>query len=390
MKILSRTVILLSFVSFFTDMASEMLYPIMPLYLQSIGFSVLLIGVLEGFAEAISGLSKGYFGKLSDIKGKRLPFVQAGYLLSALSKPLMIILTYPLWVFFARTLDRFGKGLRTGARDAMLSEETTLKDKGKIFGFHRGFDTLGAVVGPCLALAYLYFFPVDYKNLFIIAFVPGLISVGITCFIRKKKNNPIPLCEKAGFLDFLKFWKSTVPVYRRITSGFLAFALFNSSDFFLLLILKVKGYDDIMIIFMYIFYNLIYALSSYPMGFLGDKIGLKWSYLFGLFLFVLVYIGISVVQNYYFILILFALYGIFMAGTEGISKAWITNVVKNKDTATAVGTYTALSSVTALLSSSFAGFLWYNISPEFMFIFSASGALLVIIYLISNSWSVQT
>jgi MFS family permease len=124
-KIITRNVWILSLVSLFTDMASEMLYPVMPVYLKSIGFSIVLIGVLEGFAEATAGLSKGYFGNLSDRTGLRKPFVQIGYALSALSKPMMAVFTYPLWVFFARTTDRLGKGIRTGARDALLSDEAT-------------------------------------------------------------------------------------------------------------------------------------------------------------------------------------------------------------------------------------------------------------------------
>ena len=116
---------MLSIVSLFTDMASEMLYPVLPIYLQTIGFSILLIGILEGIAEATSGLSKGYFGQLSDSKAKRSPFVQIGYAFSAISKPMMAFFVYPLWILFARTLDRFGKGIRTGARDALLSDEAT-------------------------------------------------------------------------------------------------------------------------------------------------------------------------------------------------------------------------------------------------------------------------
>ena len=156
MKSISKTVWVLSIVSLLTDTASEMLYPILPIYLKTIGFSVALIGILEGVAEAIAGLSKGYFGKLSDLSGKRVHFVQIGYLLSAISKPMMAIFIYPLWIFFSRTLDRFGKGIRTGARDAILSEQAIPQTKGKIFGFHRSMDTLGAVLGPSLALLYLY------------------------------------------------------------------------------------------------------------------------------------------------------------------------------------------------------------------------------------------
>src|SRR5688500_9477495 len=131
MKFITRTVWILSIVSLFTDMASEMLYPVMPIYLSSIGFSIVLIGVLEGFADAATGLSKGYFGQLSDRTGRRLPFIQWGYALSTISKPLMALFVYPLWVFFARTLDKIGKGIRTGSRDALLSDEATIATKGK-------------------------------------------------------------------------------------------------------------------------------------------------------------------------------------------------------------------------------------------------------------------
>src|ERR671921_37634 len=162
-RIITRTIWILSLVILFTDVASEMLYPVMPVFLSSIGFSIQLIGVLEGFAEAVAGLSKSYFGKRSDITGKRLPFVQLGYALSAVSKPMMAVFIYPLWIFFARTVDRLGKGLRTGARDAMLSDECSKEIKGKVFGFHRSMDTMGAVLGPAIALIYLYNHPGNYK-----------------------------------------------------------------------------------------------------------------------------------------------------------------------------------------------------------------------------------
>src|SRR2546421_4209104 len=151
MRFINRTVWILSLVSLFTDIASEMLYPVTPVYLKEIGFSVLLIGILEGVANFTSGLSKGYFGKLSDEKGLRLPFIKGGYFLSAISKPMMAAFTYPIWIFLARTLDRLGKGLRTAARDALLSQNATPQTKARVFGFHRAMDTLGAAIGPTIA-----------------------------------------------------------------------------------------------------------------------------------------------------------------------------------------------------------------------------------------------
>src|SRR5664279_2567033 len=196
MKTITRTVWILSLISLFTDTASEMLYPIMPVFLQSIGFSVLLIGILEGVAEATAGFGKGYFGKLSDNSGKRAPFIQLGYSLSALSKPLMILMVWPVWIFFVRTIDRFGKGLRTGARDAILSDEATPETKGTVFGFHRAMDTIGAAIGPTLALVYLYFHPKDYITLFYIAFIPGVIAIITTLLLKEKKTAISPTHEK--------------------------------------------------------------------------------------------------------------------------------------------------------------------------------------------------
>ena len=237
MKYITRTIWILSFVSLFTDVASEMLYPVIPIYLKSIGFSVVFIGILEGIAEATSGLSKGYFGKLSDSRGKRVPFVQFGYALSGISRPLMAIFTFPLWVIFARTLDRFGKGIRTGARDAILSDEATPETKGKVFGFHRSMDTLGAVLGPALALLYLYFYPENYKTLFFIAFIPSVFAVLGSLLIKESKNTVAKDNDKTkvGLLSFLKYWKEAPTDYRKLMLGLLTFTLFNSSDIFLLL-----------------------------------------------------------------------------------------------------------------------------------------------------------
>ncbi len=186
-----------------------MLYPIMPIYLKSIGFSIMLIGILEGVAEATAGLSKGYFGKLSDNSGKRVPFVQIGYALSAISKPMMALFVYPLWIFFARNIDRFGKGIRTGARDAILSDEATPATKGKVFGFHRSMDTLGAVLGPALALLYLYYHPQDYKTLFYIAFIPGLLAVAASFYLKDKRETTAKKKTPTPFFSFLHYWKES-------------------------------------------------------------------------------------------------------------------------------------------------------------------------------------
>ena len=369
----------------FTDVASEMLYPVMPLFLKQIGFTVIFIGVLEGIAEAIAGLSKPYFGKLSDVKGKRLPFVQLGYGLSAISKPMMAAFIFPVWIFFARTLDRLGKGIRTGARDALLSDEATKETRATVFGFHRSMDTLGAVIGPATALAYLYFYPRDYTTLFLIAFGPGLLAIVCTLLIKEKKklppNNGQP--TTVNVFSFVTYWKNSPAQYKKLVTGLLLFALFNSSDVFLLLKMKESGLNDTSVIGVYIFYNFIYALLAYPVGILADKLGMKKIFLLGLFIFAIVYAGFAFNKNIVVFIILFAVYGLYAAATEGVSKAWISNIVDKSETATAIGTYTGFQSIAALFASSICGLLWYNFGGLATFLITAVVTVMVVIYLSS-------
>ncbi|HYM93380.1 MAG TPA: MFS transporter, partial [Chitinophagaceae bacterium] len=278
MRIITRTVLILSVVSLFADIASEMLYPVVPVYLKQIGFSVVWIGFLEGFANFAAGMSKGYFGKISDEKGSRLPFVKLGYFLSGIAKPMMAFFIQPVWIFFVRSIDRLGKGIRTAARDALLSQEATRETKARIFGFHRSMDTIGATIGPVIALLFLYFYPGHYKSIFLFAFIPGIISVLLIFFLKERKQ-PVSTLGRGNFFSFFKYWKIATPEYKRLAAGLLIIALFNSSDIFLLLKTKEVTGNDTITIAAYIFYNLVYASVSYPLGALGDKVGLKKTFL---------------------------------------------------------------------------------------------------------------
>jgi MFS family permease len=380
MRFLTKTVLVLSFVSLFADMASELLYPIVPVYLKEIGFSVLLIGILEGIAEFTVGLSRGYFGKRSDETGKRLPFIKLGYFLSALSKPMMAVFTFPLWIFFARTTDRLGKGLRTAARDALLSLEATPATKGRVFGFHRGMDTTGAVLGPLLALVFLYFHPGQYRILFFLAFIPGIASVTIIFLLKEKKQPPAPTA-KGNFFSYFSYWKTATPAYRQLVTGLVFFALANSSDVFLLLKTKAITGSDTATIGAYIFYNLVYAASAYPAGKLADKLGLQKVFLAGLLLFAITYAGFAVAGSVTAVFILFCVYGCYAAATEGVSRAWLTNTVGSTNIATAIGLYTSLQSIAGLAASVAAGLLWSSLGSAYLFYFSAFLATLAIVYL---------
>lgn len=381
MKHLTRTVWVLSFISLLTDVASEMLYPVMPIYLRSIGFSVLVIGILEGVAEATAGLSKGYFGKRSDYSGKRVPFVRLGYSLSALSKPLMAAFTYPVWIFFARTIDRLGKGIRTGARDALLSDEATPATKGRIFGFHRSMDTLGAVTGPTLSLLFLWLYPGNYRQLFLFAFIPGLLAIALSFVLKDKRTHSAGKKAPVSFWAFLHYWKESPLLYRKLVTGLLIFTLGNSSDVFLLLKVKQAVQNDKATIGVYIFYNLVYALTAYPLGILADKIGLKKIFISGLMIFAVVYAGMTVTGSWYWYIILFFLYGLYAASTEGISKAWISNIVRKEDTATAIGTFTGFQSICTMLASSMTGFIWFRFGAANAFLVTTTITIIVVVYL---------
>lgn len=369
---------MLGLVSLFTDMASEMLYPVLPLYLEQIGFGIMGIGILEGIAQAVAGLSKGWFGQLSDASGRRVPFVRWGYGLSAVSKPLMALWSAPLWVLLARTLDRFGKGVRSAARDALLSSEGTAEVKGRIFGFHRGMDTLGAAIGPALAMLWLWHAPENYRPLFFIAFIPGALAVILTFTLKDRPSATGVEARWPGFTAFLRYPGSSPLPYRRLLVGLLVFALVNSSDFFLLLFMKHHGVSDNLLIGAYIMYNVVYAAMALPAGWLADRVGMHRVFLLGLACFAAVYGAMPWVTGWWGFAMLLALYGCYAAATEGVSKAWISNLVPVEEVATAIGTYEALKSVGALLASTLAGMVWYGLGASVLMGATAVATVLVI------------
>ena len=387
MRILTRTVWILSLVSLVADVASEMLYPVIPVYLKEIGFSVLLIGILEGVVNFMAGISKGSFGAWSDRKGVRLPFVQWGYLLSALSKPLLGLTSSIIGVFLVRTTDRLGKGVRTAARDAMLAMEASPENRGRVFGFHRGMDTFGAALGPLLALAFLYAYPREYKTLFLLAFIPGILSVLMTFLIREKKFPPL-VTQKKGFLSYFHYWKRATPNFQKVMPGFWIFLLFNSADFFLILFTRtllegqyftwgqLKLDADTATIGVYIFYNLVYASSAPLLGSIADKMGFKPVLIGGFLLYACVYAGFATSPGIQGLLVLFGCYGLYAGATEGVIKAWVSNQSAPEERGTALGFFSSCESIGALVASILAGFIWTTWGAAATFISTAFAATL--------------
>ncbi len=367
LKNIPRQVLVLSFISLFTDIASEMLYPITPLFLTVVlGSSMAVVGIIEGAAEVTAGLLKGYFGRISDKLKKRSVFVVLGYSLSALSKPLPGLFPALSAVIASRISDRVGKGMRTAPRDALLATYAEGRT-GSIFGFHRGMDTLGAALGPIGALILLHFYPGDYVLIFLVAFAPSVIAVSITLFV---KDNPASF-KKVTKRNYAEFWRSAPHQYKIILLLITIFSLVNSSDVYLILKSKDISNSATLAIWGYIFYNLIYAAASYPIGKYADKIGKKKVYVLGLYIFAAVYLGFALFPDIYFIWVLFALYGIYAASTEGVVKAWVSDLIPDEQRGSGIGLLTMFTSLSIMLGSFIAGVLWDQFGSIVPFLLSS-------------------
>ncbi len=370
---ISKQVFILGMVSLFTDIASEMLYPVTPIFLTTVlGSSMALVGVIEGIAEVTAGLLKGYFGNLSDKVGKRSIFVMIGYGISALSKPLPGIFQNIPVVLTSRVSDRIGKGIRTAPRDALLASYSD-GNSGAVFGFHRGMDTLGAAIGPVVALILLNYYPNNFQLIFLIAFIPSVIALSFTFLVKDKQVTSKIKSRK----NYLEFWKSAPEQYKKVLVLISIFSLVNSSDVFLILKSQNITKSSSLAIFGYVFYNVIYAAASYPLGGLSDKLGKQKIFTFGLIIFSVVYFGFAFVDNINFIWILFALYGIYAAATEGVSKAWISDLIPDEQRGSAIGLLTMLTSFSVMIGSFLTGILWDHFGSSVPFLISAITSLVI-------------
>ena len=383
-KFITRNILILSGVSFFTDVASEMLYPVMPIYMSSIGFSAITIGIIEGIAEATAGINKVFFGHLSDKSGKRNLFIKIGYGISAFSKPLIGLSISDIFILFIRFLDRIGKGIRTSPRDALLTTESKENYRGRVFGFHRSMDTFGAMLGPILALAFLYFNPLNYQRLFLIALIPGIVAFTGTFLLRKEKAKSKEVGKTVTIVGFVDFWKKSSPFYKKLILGFLLLSLINSSNAFLLLRAKELQFTDTLIIGSYIIYNFIFMLLSYPLGVLSDRFGFKPVFIVGILVFSLVYsiLG-NGINSPWLLLAVFGIYGIFGAVEEGMSKAWLSLHVPQEYKATGLGLHLTLSSFGFMAASFLTGVIWQTWGAGTAFSIISISAIFIVFYFLN-------
>lgn len=379
-KRIPRTVFVLGLVSFFNDLASEMIYPIVPIFLTTVlHTSVPIIGLIEGIAESVGSITKYFFGMYSDYLKKRKIFVILGYSFGAISK-LLIGLAYAWpFVLFARFIDRIGKGLRTAPRDSLLLENATPENKGFIFGFHRAFDSLGAVLGPLVALVALYLLKDNLRLTFFLAFIPGVIAIFLLVFLVKEKKK-IEIEEKREFVKI--DWKLLQPKLKLFLLISFIFALGNSSDAFLLLNAKNLGLGVTSVVVAYVLYNLSQTIFATPAGSISDKLGARKVFSGGLIVFAIVYLFFGLAKNPLWLWILFPLYGVYIATTDGISKAYISEFITKKESGTFFGAYYALTAIGTLTASVVGGLLWSMFSPSTTFFYGSAMAFIAFIVLV--------
>jgi MFS family permease len=377
LKKIPGSVYILGAVSFFNDVASEMLYPVMPIFLtQVLGAPVAVVGLIEGVAEGSAAVFKTVFGRWSDRLGKRKPFVFSGYSASALSK--VVIAFSNLWgiVFAGRVIDKFGKGLRTGARDALLLDASNEKNRGLVFGVHRAMDSAGAVVGPLIALLLLRLFNDNIRKILYVAVIPSLIGVLLVSFVREAKKPAGKV--RAAPLPRLSF--KTLP--RELKVFLIAYGLFafgNSSDSFLILRSKNLGLSLSLVVLAYVVYNVVYSLGSTPAGILSDKIGPKRVFIIGLMIYVLVYAGFAFNKSTAGIWVLFAVYGLYIALTDGVSKALVGQYIGQKEAGGIYGLLQTITGIGILLASVIGGLLWTAVGPWATFAFGAGFAIMALL-----------
>ncbi|KUG28083.1 hypothetical protein ASZ90_002043 [hydrocarbon metagenome] len=392
---LPESIVKLGWISFFTDVASEMVYPVVPIFLTvALGAPVVVLGAVEGMAEAIVSVMKGLSGWHCDRTGKRVPYIRWGYGLGAASKPLMALaFAWPM-VFVARAMDRLGKGLRTTARDALIADAVDASQGGRAYGFHRMMDTSGAIVGVLLALGLLALLPGQYRLIFLLAALPGAAAVLLTFRLREVARQPAPdgrpdACpdaSRAASPDISpdaaatqpaapgRPWSGLPAAYWKTLGLLLVFAFANSSDALLILRAKNLGLSDVQAILGYVLFNAVYAASAYPLGVLSDRFGRWRMVISGWILYALVYFGFAMADAGA-VWWLFPVYGLFMGLTEGVGRALIRDKIPEEKKGTAMGIFHMSIGFTMLAGSVTAGLLWDIIGPRAPFVLGGSAAL---------------
>ncbi|MHB8707371.1 MAG: MFS transporter [Desulfuromonadales bacterium] len=378
---ISGNVLVLGVVSLLTDVSSEMIYPLLPLFLTGVlGAGPAFLGAIEGIAESTAALLKLASGYVSDQVPRRKPLVVAGYGLSALARPLIAIAASPGFVLGVRFCDRIGKGIRTSPRDALIADSVEPELRGRAYGFHRSMDHAGALIGPLLAAGLLAWFTLDLRTVFWLAAIPGLLAVlFLVVGIRElpRQPSPAPAAGKTG-QTFLP--RGQLRTYLLIL---LLFTLGNSSDAFLLLRASELGVAPALLPLLWAFFHLVKMLSVFPFGALSDRIGRRGVIVAGWGVYAAAYLGFAMATNELHIWLLFAGYGLFYGLTEGAEKALVADLAPATERGAAFGWFNAAIGLGALPASLLFGALWQWSGPLTAFGFGAALAAVAALLLLT-------
>lgn len=375
---LSKNVRSLGWVSFFNDIASEMIYPLLPLFLNTVlGAGVVFIGLIEGMAESVSSFLKLFSGWVSDRFRKRKGLILFGYALASVTRPFIGLATSAYQVLVLRFFDRIGKGVRSSPRDALLSQSCGEGERGKAFGFQRAMDHAGAMTGPLIASLLMAVFTKDLRIIFLLAFIPSLFCLwilwqGVTDVsssnnsIREGSNSSPPKLNWKGWDRQFKYFLLII----------ILFTLGNSSDAFLLLRAQDLGLNVVTIPILWFVFHLSKTIFSVPGGALSDRIGRRKVMILAWTIYGLVYLGFAFASAPYHIWILFIAYGLFYGLSEGTEKAWVADLVEESKRGTAYGAYHFCIGIAALPASLLMGLIWKAIGVEWAFTFGAVMALI--------------
>jgi MFS family permease len=360
---MNSVILIAGLVSLLTDLSNQMILPILPLYLTTVlHVQVGTVGLIEGIGESVASVLKWLSGWVVDRYGRSKPLMVAGYGLSNLVKPLFGWSTTWGQVLAIRLADRLGKGIRTTARDTLLADATTPEERGKAFGFRRSMDALGAALGPLVAVGILSWSGGNYHTVFLASAIPGILAVLLLVFFLQEKN---PVRRPAtGQRAWPKItFKGMNPQFVGFTLISTLFSIGNFSDAFLVLRAQDVGMAVALIPLAYLTFNLTSSLFSVPMGILSDRFGRKPVLIAGYLIFAAIYLGFGLVTSTAWIWVLFILYGLYYAATDGIQKAYIADLVPDGQRGVALGTYNALTGFAALPASLLAGLLWQHFGP---------------------------
>ena len=374
-------IIFLGLVSFFADISSEMVYPIIPLYLTAaFGATPLLVGFIEGIAESLASLLKVYSGYLTDKYQKKKPVAFIGYATGLIYKIALLVSISWTGILISRIIDRIGKGIRTSPRDVMVSESAKETNRGQACGIHKALDMLGSAIGIILSYFILLRFKDNtssYKLIFIISIIPAVIALLMFLFI-KEKNTAYPQKERTGFLNQFKNLDQKLKMYLLIS---MIFTLGNSSNSFLLLRANTAGFDATSVILLYFIYNVTASLLAIPFGRMSDRFGRKNILITGYIIFAVVYFGFGIADTKMGFMLLFMLYGIYTATTAGVERALITDISPANLKGTMLGLQQTIVGISLFFASIIFGFLWNNFGSFIPFAFGATLSLISAILL---------